>query len=214
MTFDDFILIAVVIIFTLLIYFKIRNFQYFRRETYINKYVFPAILSEKVRGKYPHLTKQQTDLVMVALRDYFYICHKAKGKAVAMPSQVVDVAWHEFILFTREYEMFCNKAFDRFLHHTPTEVMKSSVQATEGIKRAWLLCCTKEAIDLKNPTRLPLLFDIDTRLSIEDGFLYTLNCKDDKHHGSYCAGDISCSTSTRGCGSFDSDGAGGGCGGD
>ncbi len=70
MTFDDFILIAVVIIFTLLIYFKIRDIQYFRREMYINKYVFPAILSEKVRGKYPHLTKQQTDLVMVALRDY------------------------------------------------------------------------------------------------------------------------------------------------
>ncbi|WP_434139757.1 hypothetical protein [Photobacterium leiognathi] len=100
------------------------------------------------------------------------------------------------------------------MHHTPTEVMKSSVQATEGIKRAWSLCCTKEAIDPKNPTRLPLLFDIDTRLSIEDGFRYTLNCKDDKHHGSYCAGDISCSASTSGCGSFDSDGAGGGCGGD
>ncbi len=35
------------------------------------------------------------------------------------PSYIVDLAWHEFILFTRFYERFCNKHYHRFIHHTP-----------------------------------------------------------------------------------------------
>jgi len=38
-----------------------------------------------------------------------------------MPSEIVYVAWHEFLLFTREYQVFSQKAMGRFLHHTPTE---------------------------------------------------------------------------------------------
>ena len=66
---------------------------------------------------------------------------------VAMPSQAVDDAWHEFILFTRHYERFCRNAFGRFLHHTPAEAMNSPTQASDGIKRAWRLACAHEGID-------------------------------------------------------------------
>ena len=31
-----------------------------------------------------------------------------------MPSQVTDDLWHEFILYTRNYEDFCRRAFGRF----------------------------------------------------------------------------------------------------
>jgi hypothetical protein len=37
------------------------------------------------------------------------------------PSQMIDVAWHNFILFTREYREFCQHYFDRFIDHTPNE---------------------------------------------------------------------------------------------
>ena len=37
------------------------------------------------------------------------------------PSHKVDLAWHEFILFTRAYADFCATHFDRFIHHHPGE---------------------------------------------------------------------------------------------
>ncbi|MBE1188306.1 hypothetical protein IH740_25820, partial [Escherichia coli] len=48
-------------------------------------------------------------------------------------------------------------------------------QAQEGIQRAWKLACRREGIDPLNPTRLPLLFALDTELAIADGFRYALN---------------------------------------
>lgn len=37
------------------------------------------------------------------------------------PSHIVDLAWHEFILFTRFYQSFCTKHYQRFIHHTPSK---------------------------------------------------------------------------------------------
>jgi len=71
------------------------------------------------------------------------------------------------VLFTREYQLFCKKGLGRFLHHTPTEAMKSKTLASEGIKRAWRLACAKVEINPKTPEKLPLLFTIDTSLNIK-----------------------------------------------
>ncbi|MEO0331092.1 MAG: hypothetical protein AAF223_05325 [Bacteroidota bacterium] len=35
------------------------------------------------------------------------------------PSLPVDLAWHEFILFTRMYADFCQEKCSRFIHHHP-----------------------------------------------------------------------------------------------
>jgi len=35
------------------------------------------------------------------------------------PSHKVDLAWHEFILFTKQYADFCLHHFNRFIHHYP-----------------------------------------------------------------------------------------------
>jgi hypothetical protein len=78
-----------------------------------------------------------------------------------MPSQVVDDAWHEFILFTRQYQQFCERGLGRFLHHTPAEAMRSPTDAQDGIKRAWRLACQRDGIDPKAPQSLPLLFALD-----------------------------------------------------
>ncbi len=167
---------------------------------YIEGYRFNSAIGKKVLARYPHLTNEQIELVLQGLKDYFYICNRAKRRMVAMPSQVVDVAWHEFILFTRPYQAFCQKALGRFLHHTPTEAMKTPTIAQDGIKRAWRLACAKEGIDPSAPGQLPLLFALDTRLDIEDGFKYSPNCRDKSspaYAGGYCAGHIGCAS---GCG--------------
>jgi hypothetical protein len=142
-----------------------------------------------------------------------------------MPSQVVDVAWHEFILFTREYSQFCSKALGHFLHHTPAEAMKSRVEAQSGIKRAWRISCHREQINPFSPKRLPIIFALDARLNIEDGFHYELDCMKLQSStlgggvsdGGYCGSHIGCSSGCAGSagdGGCSGDGGGGGCGGD
>jgi len=206
-----------------------------QRIKYIENYFFHKGIRKKVSSKHPHLTEEQLDLVFIALKDYFQICYTANKKIVAMPSQVVDDAWHEFILSTRFYFIFCKKALGRFLHHTPTEAMSSPTYAQQGIKRAWRLACTKEDIDPKLPKALPLLFAIDGLLNIDNGFVYHLNCMDANNKGEntgYCASHIACASgcsgdsgsdsssdfgsSCLGDGDSDSGGSdcGGGCGGD
>jgi hypothetical protein len=226
MSFDGIALLLIIILLAYYFYWNKKKSQL----EFIESYRFNSAIGKKVQEKYPHLDNRQIDLVLIGLKEYFYICNKAKRRMVSMPSQVVDVAWHEFILFTRPYQAFCQKALGRFLHHTPTEAMRTPTMAQDGIKRAWRLACAKNNINPATPTRLPLLFAIDSQLGIEDGFKYSLNCKDKSsplYGDGYCAGHIGCASGCAGdsgtpssSGGFfdgfggDSSGCGGGCGGD
>ncbi len=213
---EKLIFIAVFALLAFAVYRSIKRANIKKREKLIDTYTFPPTLEQKVIDKYPHLSRLQAKQVIDGLRDYFHICNIARKRMVSMPSQAVDVAWHEFILFTRQYEHFCNKALGRFLHHTPAEAMDSPTTAQKGIKTAWRIACFREEIPPKAPHKLPALFAIDARLEIPDGFTYSLNCKkpgDD----AYCAGHIGCGSGCGGgCGgdTGDSSGCGGGCGGD
>ncbi len=42
-------------------------------------------------------------------------------KIKLVPSLIVDLTWHEFILFTKTYEKFCRLKLKKFIHHTPEE---------------------------------------------------------------------------------------------
>ncbi|WP_338598793.1 hypothetical protein [Saccharopolyspora sp. SCSIO 74807] len=37
------------------------------------------------------------------------------------PSSKVDVGWHTFILYTKEYAAFCHRYAGRFVHHVPND---------------------------------------------------------------------------------------------
>lgn len=110
------------------------------------------------------------------LRKFFICSSMAKGAFVSMPSKVVDDLWHEFILFTKHYDEFCKQALGKFLHHTPAVVLGSQQTANQGLRRCWWYACKEETINPRTPTRLPLLFALDTKLNIPDGFRYTPNC--------------------------------------
>ena len=192
-------------------------------EQFIDTCPYQRFLDKRLAAKRPELTPAQREIVFDGLKEYFHLCNIAGRNMVAMPSQVVDDAWHEFILFTRQYRRFCDRAFGRFLHHTPAEAMASPTVAQAGIKRAWRLACAREGIDPKTPSRLPLLFAIDGVLGIANGFRYQLDCMATGKAaagttgGDFCASHIGCSSGCSGdSGSSDGDGGsgcGGGCGG-
>ena len=51
------------------------------------------------------------------------------------PSARVDMAWHEFILFTRTYESFCTQHFGRMIHHEPSnDQQKNERQYAETLQ--------------------------------------------------------------------------------
>ena len=133
---------------------------------------------------------------------------------VSMPSQVADDLWHEFILYTREYDAFCRRAFGGFLHHAPAVVLSEHRKSNEGLRRVWWYCCKYENIDPVNPTRLPLLFALDSKFNIANGFVYHPDCEELRKDGSgaaYCGGDFADSSvdgSTSGFGDAGSDGSG------
>ncbi|MFN0317728.1 MAG: glycine-rich domain-containing protein [Burkholderiales bacterium] len=184
-----------------------------RREAFIREYMLPKGLYDKLLKRRPELTQKDCALISRGLRQFFLAFAKSGGKYVSMPSQVADDLWHEFILYTRSYEVFCRRAFGQFLHHTPAVVLASNQRTNDGLKRTWWHACKEENIDPKNPSRLPLLFALDAKFGIKDGFRYTPDCKEARLRGngsSYCAGDIPSS----GCGGgLGCTGGGSGCGG-
>jgi hypothetical protein len=147
-----------------------------KRATFIRSYTFPFALRDKLRGKYPQLDGDQLDQVMQALKQYFLICHEAGAaggrSSVGMPSKVVDEAWHEFILMSREYSEFCNTAFGRYLHHTPESQMNVTLE--KPLVNALHQVRTKSggAAGWAMLGSIPLLFAIDKAFAIPDGFYY------------------------------------------
>ncbi|WP_119274058.1 glycine-rich domain-containing protein [Taklimakanibacter deserti] len=199
-----------------------------RRAEFIRTYKWPAGLLQKLAEHHPDLARKDTALVSRGLRQFF-IAYLMSGKRfVSMPSRVADDLWHEFILYTREYKRFCRGAFGSFLHHTPAVVLSVNRQGNEGLRRVWWYCCKYENIDPRQPTRLPLLFALDAKLNIPNGFRYHPQCEALRAGAVtagtgavvYCGGDFSSTSvdgSTAGFGDSsdggDGGGDGGGCGG-
>jgi len=193
--------ILIASIFIIVFFIWQRKVKFKQRLNYIDHYIFHQGIRQKVLKKHPNLTDEQLNQVFIALKDFFKICLLAKKNRVAMPSRVVDDAWHEFILSTYLYQKFCQRALGRFLHHTPTEVMMTPTSAQESIKRAWRLSCASHHIDPKHPQSLPLLFKIDHGLNIKNGFIYYLDCKNtagEKTGNTYCVSHIGCVSSCYG----------------
>ncbi len=147
-----------------------------RRRGYIRSFEFPKGLFDKLRKQHPDLDLKQCQLVAQSLRQFFMAHSRSGRQFVAMPSLVADDLWHEFILYTKNYDVFCRQAFGRFMHHTPAVVMGSDRQANAGLRRCWWYACKEENINPRAPTRLPLLFALDAKLGVPNGFRYVPDC--------------------------------------
>ncbi|PSL84884.1 hypothetical protein C7T35_09890 [Variovorax sp. WS11] len=188
------------------------------RRQFVREATFPRFLGAKLRAAYPQLQERDTDLVLRGLRQFFMAHLRSDRKFVAMPSKLVDAAWHEFILHTQGYQRWCAAAFGGLLHHTPAEVLGRDARRNDGLRRTWYWTCKEESIDPRAPTRLPLLFALDAKFGVEGGFRYVPDCKDiDRQAGSdtHCGSSFGDSSdgSSGDSGSFGGSESGGGDGG-
>ena len=210
-------LLVVVAAMAVVVFILWRRLAWLARDQFIRSTPFPAGLLERLARRRPELSLKDRVLVARALRQFFLAHHHAGYRFVSMPSQAADDLWHEFILYTKAYDAFCRKAFGRFFHHTPAVVLGPDRQSNAGLRRAWWFACKEENINPRDPTRLPLLFAIDAKLGIADGFRYTPDCKKLQRGGdsggAHCAGDFSSTSYDGGTDGFGDDGGGGSSGG-
>ena len=190
MTVPIFVLLVIALFASAWLYGKWRTL---RRAEFIRTFRWPRGLLERLEKHHPGFARKDSALVSRGLRQFFLAYLMSGKRHVSMPSQVADDLWHEFILYTRDYDAFCRRAFGGFLHHTPAVVLSEHRKSNEGLRRVWWYCCKYENIDPVSPTRLPLLFALDSKLNIANGFVYQPDCEELRKNGSgaaYCGGDF------------------------
>jgi hypothetical protein len=213
-------IVLIIVVFSFLAMTKIMRNRSIRleREKYIRRFTFSSELLSKIKEQYPALEEKDLYLVARALRQYFLIHLRVKNKTIGMPSKVVDIMWHAFILDTRKYTNFCKEAFGGYFHHVPASKSQKGIAISNSMKLTLKLAFLEENINPINPTRLPLLFAIDDKLKIPNGNIYQLpqniqnvSSGNTSNCGGIACGGSSCSDSSSCCGDG---GCSGGCGGD
>lgn len=66
------------------------------------------------------LERDTAERVMDQALAFLATSGKTIGNTLA-PSSLVDVGWHVFLLYTREYADFCSRVAGRYIHHVPDD---------------------------------------------------------------------------------------------
>lgn len=150
-----------------------------KRYTYIDEYQLPNSINNVLKNVYSHLTDEDIEIIKQGLKEYLklYVLSNNRGRII-LPSQVIDIAWHEFTK-TVEYQEFCIKAFRFYLNRSLVNEMLDKRFLDNDLKVVWTLACKKEDINPIEPHKLPLIFSIDTKLKIDDGYKYTIDDRED-----------------------------------
>ena len=130
------------------------------RRRFIETYEFPQPLRDKLREELGGA--REAEIALDGLRGWYLAWLYADGALLGMPSRAVDEAWHEMILMTREYTWFCQRAFGRYLHHSPDTTLAVSMDD--------ILPRTLAVVDRHE---LPMtLFSADADAGMQDGYTW------------------------------------------
>jgi hypothetical protein len=78
-----------------------------------------ARLSARIHAEHPDLPAGMPERILDQALAFLGAC--AVATAPIGPSDLVDIGWHTFILYTREYAQFCDQLAGRFIHHVPDD---------------------------------------------------------------------------------------------
>lgn len=74
-------------------------------------------LQRRVLAKRPGWTEERFETAFFELKRYF-LMNLVLGR-VPMFSDEADEVWHEMLMFTRDYQSFCDRLAGTFIHHAP-----------------------------------------------------------------------------------------------
>lgn len=146
------------------------------RERFVREGPLPTYPKRKLRAAFVGMSGKDADLAERALRQFFLASVRGgRSRPVAMPSKLAERLWREFAADADAYALWCKTAFGRVATPTPALSLGQSEESNDALRRTWFWTCKEEAIDPKNPTRLPLLFALDAKLAVAGGIVYVPN---------------------------------------
>ncbi len=74
-------------------------------------------------------SQQEAETLVSDMLRFLFLCGTRPDHLA--PTEAIDVAWHHFILFTRDYRTFCNKTFGTFIDHNP--ISSKPRKGTDGL---------------------------------------------------------------------------------
>jgi hypothetical protein len=97
--------------------------------TEFNYSALPDVMSYKNRDLVERLEKKldlshvDAELLFSDLLKFLALCglqDRGIGNIDLVPPKMIDEAWHNFLLFSRDYDRFCHRYFGCFVHHQPS----------------------------------------------------------------------------------------------
>src|SRR5690242_15526602 len=86
-----------------------------------HRILLPAALADRlvarVAAEHPELPEGMPNRILGQTVAFLEAC--ATATEPIGPSELVDIGWHTFILYTHEYAEFCDQIAGRFIHHVP-----------------------------------------------------------------------------------------------
>jgi hypothetical protein len=95
-----------------------------------------APLIERVSRKLD-LTLAESESLCSALMEFLSLAafNKSPHLKQLNPPHMIDAAWHEALLFTREYHALCDRFFGQFIHHTPFTEYEKMIRRVQHQQR-------------------------------------------------------------------------------
>jgi len=76
-------------------------------------------LVARIAAEHPELSADMPARILDQTLAFLETC--ATATEPIGPSELVDIGWHTFILYTHEYAEFCDRIAGRFIHHVPDD---------------------------------------------------------------------------------------------
>lgn len=77
------------------------------------------ILEEKLLSDGKFDSAEEYKEAFTEFKKFAFLTKTHPNTELGMISTHIDVVWHQFVLFTREYHKFCDEYLGGYLHHTP-----------------------------------------------------------------------------------------------
>lgn len=70
------------------------------------------------------LTHEEAEVLFVDMKQFLTMSASRHGQWSPPPQ--IDAAWHEFVLYTKDYDFFCKEMFGRYMHHIPRSYLSAN----------------------------------------------------------------------------------------
>jgi hypothetical protein len=84
----------------------------------VMNYENPKIVSSIQRKQ--GVTQTEANGIFADTKRFLYLCAHG-GDGPYAPTRTIDGGWHEFMMYSRDYDGFCYEVLGRKVHHVPNE---------------------------------------------------------------------------------------------